>query len=169
MGVDTVHETFHARYDARWREYRYRIDVTPVPPPLERRYCWWRTRQIDPDVASVACRRLSGRHTFGSFAGLGKSQTLTVEALTRTVSSCDWRIDEDRHVFRVVANGFLPQMVRNMLAAVVQIGQGDRPVEWIDELLIANDRRRLGEAAPPQGLTLWRVEYDERPVSDETE
>jgi tRNA pseudouridine38-40 synthase len=60
---------------------------------------------------------------------------------------------------RVVADGFLPQMVRNMTAAVVAVAQGDRTPDWIDEVLAAQDRSAIGEAAPPQGLTLLRVGY----------
>jgi tRNA pseudouridine38-40 synthase len=56
-------------------------------------------------------------------------------------------------------------MVRNIVGAVVQVGTGRQDPEWIDELIAANDRRVLGDAAPPQGLALWRVRYkddDER-------
>lgn len=158
--VETVDDRFHARYDARSREYRYRIRVAPVPPVLERRYRWWRTREIDAARAGAAAERLVGRHAFGTFAGLGRSQREPAAALTRTVLACGWRGGQGNHEFRVVADGFLPQMVRNMVAAVVRVGQGERPVAWIDELLAANDRRVLGEPAPPQGLVLWRVVYD---------
>lgn len=160
VAVETVGDSFHPRYDARWREYRYRIVVKDSPPPLERRYIWWRMRALDATAAAAACERMIGTHSFGSFAGLGKSQSLDPAALTRTVRQCDWRAKGDEHVFRVVANGFLPHMVRNMAAAVVQIAESRREATWIDELLEANDRRVLGDAAPPSGLTLWHVGYD---------
>jgi tRNA pseudouridine38-40 synthase len=101
-----------------------------------------------------------GTHTFGTFAGLGKSQSLESAALTRNVRECGWQAQGEEHVFRVIANGFLPHMVRNMVAAIVRVAQSERPATWIDELLAANDRRAMGEAAPASGLTLWRVEYD---------
>jgi tRNA pseudouridine38-40 synthase len=50
-------------------------------------------------------------------------------------------------------------MVRNITGAIVQVGSGWRDPGWIDELIAANDRRVLGDAAPPEGLTLWRVSY----------
>lgn len=160
VDVRTVSPAFHARYDAIGREYRYRIVVAASPPPLERRYVWWRTRDLNSALAQAACERMVGKLSFGTFAGLGKSQSLDADALTRDVRQCDWTQCGERHEFRVVANGFLPQMVRNMVAAIVRVAQSERPVEWIDELLAANDRRVLDEAAPPNGLTLWRVEYD---------
>jgi tRNA pseudouridine38-40 synthase len=160
---------FHARHDARWREYRYRIVVAPAPPVLERRFVWWRRNRLDADLAATACARFVGRKSFGTFAAAGKSQSLSSAELTRTVRECEWSVTsgpgdsglyEERHTFRVVANGFLPQMVRNMVSAVQDVARGAQPAEWVDNLLAANDRRALGDAAPPHGLVLWRVEYE---------
>ncbi len=162
---------FHARFDARWREYRYRIHQSSVPPIFERPYVWWRTLSIDHELASRAASRVVGTHRFGSFAGHGKSQRLSPEQLTRTVRRCQWTSEEcashARFDLRIEANGFLPQMVRNLTAAVVEVGSGRKPVEWIDELLTVNDRRALGQAAPPEGLTLWRVRYDDDDENDD--
>lgn len=159
--VATVADSFHARYDALSREYRYRIIVAAVPPVLERRYAWWRHADLDGDRAADACKRFVGEHAFGTFAGSGRSQSLDTDELVRHISICEWRTTDagQRHELRVVANGFLPQMVRNIVGAVARIGSGKREPAWIDELIAANDRRVLGDAAPPQGLVLWRVRY----------
>jgi tRNA pseudouridine38-40 synthase len=161
VDVATVADIFHARYDAISREYRYRIVVDDVPPVLQRRYVWWRRTLLDGDRAGRAAERFVGEHTFGTFAGNGRSQSLSATELVRRIDACEWRVAEAgrRHELRVVANGFLPQMVRNIVAAVVQVGSGRQEPDWIDELIAANDRRKLGDAAPPQGLTLWRVRY----------
>jgi tRNA pseudouridine38-40 synthase len=159
--VETVADTFHARYDAVRREYRYRIVVDEAPPVLERRYVWWRRSGIDAARAADACQRYVGEHAFGTFAGSGRSQSWDAAKLVRRVDVCEWReCDGGRqHELRIVANGFLPQMVRNIVGAVVRVGTGAESPEWIDELIAANDRRVLGEAAPPQGLVLWQVAY----------
>lgn len=161
IDVATVADTFHARYDALTREYRYRIIVDPAPPVLERRYVWWRRKAIDADRAASASERLAGTHAFGTFAGIGRSQSLAAGELVRQISVCEWRAYDAgrRHELRIVANGFLPRMVRNIVGAIVQVGSGKQEPTWIDELIAANDRRVLGEAAPPQGLALWRVRY----------
>lgn len=170
LSIVRVGARFHARYDARWREYRYRIVVGDVPPVLERRYTWWRSRRVDAERANRAAARLVGGHSFGTFAGNGRSQDSLAGSLDRVVQICEWQVfegfDAQRHELRIVANGFLPQMVRNIVAAVVRVGQGDEPVEWIDQLLAGNDRRLLGDAAPASGLVLWRVEYDDDGSSD---
>jgi tRNA pseudouridine38-40 synthase len=161
--VAAAQPSFHARFDATGREYRYRIWVAAAPPVLERRFVWWRTEPLDAELALDASRRFVGEHRFGTFAGSGRSQVAAPEQVTRVIRECGWTKattdGAESHEFRVVANGFLPQMVRNMVAAVVQVGRAARPAGWIDELLAANDRRALGEAAPPQGLMLWLVDY----------
>jgi len=161
--VETVADTFHARYDAVEREYRYRVVVDDVPPVLDRRYVWWRRSGLDVERCQDACHRFVGQHAFGTFAGNGKSQSLDATRLERHVTVCEWRerYGGRHHELRIVANGFLPQMVRNIVGAVVRVGTGAASPEWINELIAANDRRVLGEAAPPQGLALWRVGYED--------
>jgi tRNA pseudouridine38-40 synthase len=69
---------------------------------------------------------------------------------------------------RVAADGFLPRMVRNIAALLVEIGEGRREVPWVDEVLAARDRRCGGGTAPPHGLILWRIGYPgEGPDPDE--
>lgn len=165
--VERAEDGFHARYSAAWREYRYRIVESGVEPVLSRRYAWWRRDTIEPGAASGACKRFVGRHSFGSFASSGRSRSMTSAELERTVHRCEWvaletgdfvqgRLSE----IRIVSDGFLPQMVRNIAGAVVSVGTGEHPVEWIDELLIAGDRSEMRSGAPPQGLVLWQVGYD---------
>jgi tRNA pseudouridine38-40 synthase len=163
---------FHARHSASGREYRYRIRAAVAPRPLERRYVWWRRKALDGTSARAACAKLAGTHAFGSFAGSGQSQALDARQLTRTLRTCEWLVDEyddgvsrtgaaeTLHTLRVIGDGFLPQMVRNLVAAICLVAQGERPVEWIDELLKSNDRRALGEAAPPHGLVFWQAYYE---------
>lgn len=166
--VEEVPAGFHARYSAYWREYRYRFVRSAVLPVLDRRYVWWRRADLNDELARDACRRLIGRHSFGSFAGSGRSQSETAERLERTVLACEWIETEsglspfgEYREMRIIADGFLPQMVRNIASAVVTVASGAEPATWIDELLEAGDRRVMREGAPPHGLVLWQVGYTE--------
>jgi tRNA pseudouridine38-40 synthase len=71
----------------------------------------------------------------------------------------DWGAKKVLEV-RVVADAFLPRMVRNIAGALVEVGQGRQDPGWIAELLAKRDRRFGSIVAPPQGLTLWRVGFD---------
>jgi tRNA pseudouridine38-40 synthase len=166
--VEAAEPGFHARYSAKWREYRYRLVVADVEPVLTRRSTWWRRDDLQYEAASDACQRLLGKHQFGSFASGGKSQELADEQLERTILACEWReIAENLspiglyRELRIVADGFLPQMVRNITGAVIEVASGNRDATWIEDLLEANDRRAMGEGAPAHGLVLWQVGYSE--------
>lgn len=167
---------FNARFDAASREYRYRLVTDHVVNPLLSGYVWAYQGTIDVELADAAAGRLLGEHGFGSFASAGLSQRGRQEDLKRTVLDCRWtRLPEtwlpvrnggEIHELRVRANGFLPQMVRNIVRAIVEVGSGTQPLEWIEYLLVSGDRRLLGSPAPPHGLVLWAVEYGGAPDAD---
>jgi tRNA pseudouridine38-40 synthase len=181
VAVERRDDRFHARYDAAWREYRYRL-WSGERAPLVRRYAWQRRGALDVALMAETAGRLVGRHDFASFAGGGEGvpwsdRRARPQGTVRTVLACSvaplrpWWTGEtsaDGHLVevRVVADGFLPQMVRNLTGALVAVGAGDRPPAWLDRLLAARDRRVGGATAPAHGLTLWRVGYgpfDPRP------
>lgn len=165
---------FHARHDARWREYRYRLWVGERQP-LAAGLAAQRTRRIDFD-RFVALEQLIGEHDFGSFAGSGdgvpwaKRRTeprgtirTVLAAEARTIAPWwgpePWAGELIEIVVR--ADGFLPKMVRNIVGAVIEIGEGRRATDWLAELLASPDRRLGPKTAPPEGLTLWRVGYEQ--------
>jgi tRNA pseudouridine38-40 synthase len=170
--VERVAPDFHARYDATWREYRFRI-WNGSSEPLARRQTWQRRGAIDRSLMDEAARRLVGTHDFASFAGGGEGvpwsqRHATKRGTTRTVLMSSvrplspwWADRRDGQLIevRIVADGFLPRMVRTIAGVLVEIGQRRRDADWIDTLLAGRDRRLAGETAPPQGLTLWRVGY----------
>jgi tRNA pseudouridine38-40 synthase len=67
----------------------------------------------------------------------------------------------------IEANGFLYNMVRTIVGSLVRIGRGARPEHWLAEVLAAKDRRAAGPTAPPHGLCLVRVEYEDGRIRDE--
>jgi tRNA pseudouridine38-40 synthase len=168
-------ESFHPRFDALWREYRYWI-APGLDSPFLGRYAWTTRADVDPSAVSAGATRLVGTHDFASFASGGEGVPWSPRAArprgtTRTVFVSDcrelatnfpWHEGQPTKVLevRVVADAFLPRMVRNIVGALVEVGQGRRDPGWISELLAARDRRLGSVVAPPQGLTLWRVGFD---------
>jgi tRNA pseudouridine38-40 synthase len=167
-------ESFNPRFDAKWREYRYWIAPAEASPFLGR-YAWTRRTELDADAVQAGAGRLVGTHDFASFAGGGEGvpwseRTSRPRGTTRRVLRCDCNeirtrfgpgSDESARVLeiRVAADGYLPQMVRSIVGALLEVGQGRRYPEWISELLAGRDRRLGPVAAPPQGLTLSRVGF----------
>jgi len=65
-------------------------------------------------------------------------------------------------VIEVTANAFLHHMVRNIVGSALEVGEGERPVGWVRDVLVCGDRRLAGPTAPPGGLYLARVDYPAR-------
>ncbi len=165
-------DAFHARYDARWREYRYRI-WCGARQPLARHQVWVRADGLDIDAMAGAAERIIGEHDFASLAGGGEGVPWSERqgrprGTVRRVFGCrcleasPWWTEPGHGRLvevRVTADGFLPQMVRTLVASLVAVGRGAKPAEWIEELLAARDRRLAPATAPAQGLTFWRVGY----------
>lgn len=170
LAVREVVDGWHARYDARWREYRYTVWNGPVLPPLARGTHWLVRGILDLAKMQRATRYLVGEYDFAAFAGDGKGIPGTAEAerTTRIVRQANWTAAKSPEpvagislTFSVEANGFLTHMVRNMVGALVAVGRGTHEPEQLATLIAARDRRLAPPTAPPQGLTLWRVRYDD--------
>jgi len=166
--VTIVPEGFHARYDATWREYRYTIWNGEVQPPLLRGTTWHRRSSLDVAAMSGATRALIGEHDFAAFAGGGKGIPQRGANTVRTMRMAEWTGERSLEavaglalVFTIDGNGFLPHMVRNLVGSLTVIGTGDMPVSWMETLLGGRDRRHAAPTAPPHGLSLWRVRYDD--------
>jgi len=149
---------FHARFKACARRYRYVIYNDPVRPAHMAEEVTWNHRPLDVERMREAARLLVGTHDFTSFRAVqcqAKSPIKTVHHLRV--------IEHGRFiVLDVRANAFLHHMVRNFAGVLMTIGAGERPVEWVSEILAARDRRAGGVTAHPYGLYLVRVEYPEQ-------
>lgn len=176
VSVERKPGPFHARFDAIWREYRYRIWSGSSQPLIGRHVWQWRT-PLDADAMASAAKWLNGTHDLATFTGGGDGVPWSTRETTRTIMVCTVRrIDPWWGLvpfagtgveIRIVANGFLPQLVRNIVGALVAIGSGAQPPTWIADLLDAADRRHGPATAPPNGLILWRVGYgDDLPESE---
>ena len=149
---------FHARFSATAREYRYRIDVGPVPDPFTAAFVWH--HPCAPDVVAMrrAAAHLIGEHDFTSFCrhpGAGRS---TVRELQRVTI----RRQGDRLEIGMRANAFLHQMVRALTGTLVAVGRGAVDPDDVQRILAARDRAMARQLAPARGLTLERAVYGRR-------
>ena len=111
----------------------------------------------------AAAGRLIGRHDFACFEASGSPRASTVRTVTDLTIERQGLdplgpFDPSRLVIEIEADGFLYNMVRNIVGTLVDVGAGRRPAEWISEVLSACDRQAAGQTAPPQGLLLLQVE-----------
>lgn len=159
IGVKNLVETeesFHSRYDAKSKIYRYRILNCPFRAPLLRNYSWFIYKPLDVEKMTAAASKLMGTHDFSAFCASG----CEVENHIRNVMDARFERDGDALiVFTIEADGFLRHMVRNIIGTLVEVGMGKRSPSDVDWVLKSRDRRNAGVTAPPQGLFLVEVRY----------
>jgi len=148
-----VSPTFHARFDAVRRSYRYRIST--VPTAIDRRYTWFCRYSLDMEKLRAASTLLIGNHVF---AGLSKVNAAEKHYRCQ-VESIEWTLDGHELIFEISANRFLHSMVRIIVGTLVEVGRGKFSVERVREILESGDRTLAGAAVPPQGLFLIDVQY----------
>lgn len=149
-------EKFHARFDARGKQYRYFVWNHAAMNPLLRATAWHVTRPLNLKAMRTAAAFFVGKHDFQSFAANpGYSKESTVRTLTR----CDVRKSGAQLTFLIEGDGFLYKMCRGMVGTLVQVGLGKFPATEIKTMLARRDRRVAGMTAPAHGLVLWKVFY----------
>ncbi|TYR78551.1 tRNA pseudouridine(38-40) synthase TruA [Priestia megaterium] len=154
--VSEVDEHFHARFNVKAKEYRYHICRNENRNPFTRYYAYHYPYKLDYMKMKEAATHLIGTHDFTSFC----SAKTEVEDKVRTIYEIDIYEGNDQLVFRFVGNGFLYNMVRILVGTLLEVGQGKiKPVE-IKAILESRARPKAGKTAPPQGLYLWEVFYD---------
>ena len=155
--VQRVGADFHARFSATGRRYRYLILNRLQRSALQRHRAWWVHQALDEHLMHEAAQQLVGEHDFSAFRAAG----CQARSARRTVTEIAVRRHGNRLEIEVAANAFLMHMVRNITGTLVAIGQGERPVSWMREVLESRDRTVGGVTAPPHGLTLVAVDYPE--------
>ena len=158
--VETAPPSFHVRFGARRKSYRYRINRTTVANPMERRFAWHIDEAMDLGAMRQAATALIGQHDFAAFQTAASDATVSTTIRTvfdlRIVPESDEIVTVD-----VVGDGFLRYMVRTIVGTLVDVGLGRRAVDDTVEILGSRTRDRAGPTAPPQGLYLVSVNYSD--------
>ena len=152
-----VGDEFHARYGARRRRYDYWILNAPVRSPLAHARAGWVFRPLDAGAMSKAAMHLIGRHDFTSF----RSAECQAATPVRDVEQLIVDRNGPLVLISITANAFLHHMVRNIVGALVYVGVGRRPHDWVRDVLHARDRAASAPTFSAAGLYLARVEYDQ--------
>jgi tRNA pseudouridine38-40 synthase len=153
-----VSESFHARFSAKGKIYRYRIWNGEVLPPLENGRVWHVRDPLDRTVLAAAASLFAGSHDFASFAA---NRGVPVDDTTRTVRRVRIRNSGPLISIEFEADGFLYKMVRLMVGALVDVGLGKASPDEIQSRL-HHPKQRFSHArhvAPATGLFLIRVRY----------
>ena len=153
-----VPESFHARFSAKGKLYRYRVWNDDVLPPLEQNRAWHVRDPIDYRLLAAAAKRFVGRHDFAAFAA---NRGAPVADTVRTLKRVSVRKSGPLLTFDFEGDGFLYKMVRMMVGTLVEIGVGKALAGEIKSRLAlpTGPVRPVRNVAPAGGLFLIRIRY----------
>ena len=157
-----VPDSFHARFHAVEREYRYTAGAQYSV--FCRKSAWFPHRSFSPDALNEAAEIFTGEHDFTAFS----KHNPDTESYVCRVQTARWKSAESAYgvgaqQFQIIADRFVYGMVRSIVGACMDVAVGKRSAGELREALSSADRSQASPLAPPHGLTLWRVEYEPNP------
>ncbi len=168
LNLQQVSCHFHARKSAQAKEYHYTLVTGPYVLPFDRKYVWHIFTPLDASLLHKAAARFVGTHDFFAYAN-ENTKGAAAKNSVRTIYEVRVHIEDigtsgDHSALQKIrlefyGNGFLYKMVRNITGMIVAVASGKRPIEDIDRSFEERDRKAVDRAAPPQGLTLVRIDY----------
>lgn len=146
---------FHARFDARRREYTYYLHRSKDPFAAAHSYLY-AYPSVDFDEMNRAAAMLLGTHDFSCFEKTGGDNKTSI----CTVFEARWvEVSEGHWEFHIAADRFLRNMVRAIVGTLLEVGRGKRSADSIPDLIQAANRSDSGESVPGHALFLTKIEY----------
>lgn len=154
---------FHARFSATSRRYRYTIMNRSYPSALLRHTCYFFPTVIDVQSTDAICQSILGRRDFSAFQKTGSDR---LNPVCEIFEARCWKVDEYVY-FEIEADSFLRGMVRAIVGTILKCvknvsGNMDNACSQFHNILEAKDRALAGPSAPAHGLSLIRVEYNDK-------
>jgi len=165
--LSPVAPEFHPRYGAKRKTYCYYLAPGRAPNPFTLDMLWPIKHNLSPGPVREALAGLPGERDLAGLASgpvevKGGTERLIESAVLVVEPGGLWRVE-------ITANGFLRHVVRNLVGVLYQIGAGKLAPKALMEIIRAGHRLYAGPKAPPGGLYLARVEYENAPPAGEGE
>jgi tRNA pseudouridine38-40 synthase len=166
--IQEVVQDFHSRFRAKSKIYRYTILNRVHPSALLRNMVYFYPYPLDVNLMRKEARCLIGKHDFKAFCASGSDakdtartiKRITIKKLTYHLSPITYRLREPSLiVIEIEADGFLYNMVRNIVGTLIEIGRGRFPEGCLKRILQSRNRKLAGPIVPAKGLCLLEVKY----------
>lgn len=155
--ITIVNDKFHARFDAKAKEYIYKINMGTYNP-IEKDYVYQYNKKLDIPEMERALKYVEGTHDFRSFIKIDEEKDDYVRTIIQTNLIRDTK-NVNFITISLFGTGFMRYMVRNIIGTLIEIGEGKYKSEQMIEILNAKDRTKAGMCAPACGLYLKDVYY----------
>lgn len=153
--IETVEIRFHSRFSAVEKTYQYRIWKAAYPPVFQRRLVYvYEGEKLDVSKMKKASGIFIGKHDFKVF-----SSDKTKKSTVRHLSSITIQETDEEIIINLTADGFLHNMVRIIVGTLIEVGNGTRSVNGLENLFEGKVRMEAGFTAPAEGLCLMHVKY----------
>lgn len=156
-----VADDFNAIGSCIQKEYTYRIYNSRIKNPFYVHRAYFYPKKLDEDLMDRAARMFEGTHDFAAVRSVGTNVRSTVRTTVRTIHYCRVTRNGELLELKVCADGFLYNMVRAITGTVLYAAEGKLMPEDIPEILNSGNRTLAGPTAPPGGLYLTRVWYED--------
>ena len=155
ISAKEVEDDFDVTRDVKNKLYRYTIYNGKTRPVLQIKHCWFYPYELDVKKMNEAAKFFEGKKDFTSFASSGDQRDSKVRTVFRS------RVFQKDNLlyYEVEGDGFLYNMVRNIVGTLVEVGRGKIKPGEIEEILKAKNRTKAGGIAPASGLCLMWLEY----------
>ena len=157
LRAEEMPERFHSRLNAVTKTYSYTVETAARKSVFDRKYVYGLGKTLDVNTMRKAAAELIGEHDFKSFCSNKKMKKSTV----RRLDSIEIIEDGSKVTFVYTGNGFLYNMVRILTGTLLEVGLGMRKPGEMKMILNAMNREAAGITAPPEGLFLVNVEYED--------
>ncbi len=155
LDCKSVDGDFHARYNAKGKNYIYKFFDGKVRNPFLRNYALFVPQKLNVDKMNIFCKNLIGTYDFCGFSSSKRTVTDTV----RTVTDCFVERNGDIVTLSISADGFLYNMVRIIAGTALEVSKGRIDPENTVEIINSRDRNKAGPTLAPHGLYLNKVIY----------
>ena len=156
LSIEEMPPRFHSRLSATGKHYSYTIWTSKRPPVFRRKYVFRCDTALDTAAMRQAAAAFVGEHDFRSFCANKRMKKSTV----RNIFRIDFEENADSLTLHFYGNGFLYQMIRILTGTLIEVGEGKRAPQEMQEILLAKNRECAGFTAPSRGLCLCEIFYD---------
>lgn len=151
--IEIVDESFHSRFNATKKKYRYVINLNEFNP-LNKNYCYYYKYKLDINKMIEASKIFIGEHDFKSF-----TKNHIIENTVRTIYSIDFEIKDNVINIDFCGNGFLHNMIRIIVAMLLEVGNNRMSIDDLQKVMDEKNRKLAPKLAPANGLFFMSVEY----------